>query len=279
MPKVAANGITMNYEQQGSGEALILIPFLSADHGCYAFQVAEYAKHFTCISVDLRGTGESDKPDAAYTTETLADDVAAFMEAIGVRKAHVSGLSLGTAVGMWLAAKHPEKVQSLSLHSGWTKTDAFIKTVIGGFQTVAKALGNVAEMTVAAMFPWCLTPELYAAKPEYIESLAGFVRSRPAQPVAAFLRQADAVIGHDVTAQLGRITAPTQITFGRADQVTSLRFAEPLKSGIRNSELVIFEGCAHAPIYEKVEEFNQRTLEFLRRKVGRDNTSSGRRPL
>jgi pimeloyl-ACP methyl ester carboxylesterase len=262
MPKVAVNNITMNYEQQGSGEPLILIPFLSADHACYAFQVAEYAKHFACISVDLRGTGESDKPDGAYSTETLADDIAAFMKAIGVGKAHVSGLSLGTAVGMWLAAKYPEKVQSLSLHSAWTKTDPFIKTVIGGFQIIAKALGNVAEMTVAAIFPWCFTPELYAAKPEYIESLAGFVRSRPAQPVTAFLQQANAVIGHDVSARLGNIAAPTQITFGRTDQVTSLRFAEPLKSGIRNSELVVFEGCAHAPIYEQVEEFNQRTLEF-----------------
>lgn len=268
MPKIAANGITLNYEQQGSGEPLILIPFLSADHACYAFQVAEYAKHFTCISVDLRGTGESDKPDAAYSTETLADDVAAFMQAIGVRKAHVSGLSLGTAVGMWLAAKHPEKVQSLSLHSAWTKTDPYIKTVIEGFQMMSRALGNVAEMTVAGMFPWCLTPELYAAKPEYIESLAEFVRSRPAQPVSAFLQQANAVIAHDVTAQLGRITAPTQITFGRTDQVTSLRFADPLKNGIRKSELVIFEGCAHAPIYEKVEEFNQRTVEFLLRQAG-----------
>ena len=265
MPKVTANKITMNYEQQGSGEPLILIPFLSADHACYAFQVAEYAKHFTCISVDLRGTGESDKPEGAYSTETLAEDVAAFLQAVGIRKAHVSGLSLGAAVGMWLAAKHPDKVQSLSLHSGWTKTDPFIKTVIGGFQVMAKALGSVAEMVVAAIFPWCLTAELYAAKPEYIESLAGFVRSRPAQPVAAFVQQANAVIAHDVSAQLGQITAPTQITFGRMDQVTSLRFAEPLKNGIRNSELVIFEGCAHAPIYEKVEEFNQKTLAFLQR--------------
>ena len=52
MPTITANGITMNYEQQGSGEPLVLIPYLAADHACYAFQVAEYAKHFTCISVD-----------------------------------------------------------------------------------------------------------------------------------------------------------------------------------------------------------------------------------
>jgi pimeloyl-ACP methyl ester carboxylesterase len=95
MPKIKANNITINYDQQGTGEPLILIPYLAADHACYAFQVAEYAKHFTCISLDLRGTGETDKPKGTYSTELLADDVAAFMRALGIRKAHVSGLSLG----------------------------------------------------------------------------------------------------------------------------------------------------------------------------------------
>ena len=48
MPKVRANNITINYDQQGSGEPLVLIPYLAADHACYAFQVPEYAKQFTC---------------------------------------------------------------------------------------------------------------------------------------------------------------------------------------------------------------------------------------
>jgi len=95
MPTVATSTITMHYDEQGTGEPLILIPYLAADHACYAFQVPEYARHFTTISVDLRGTGESDKPSGAYTTELLADDVAAFMHARGIAKAHVAGLSLG----------------------------------------------------------------------------------------------------------------------------------------------------------------------------------------
>jgi 3-oxoadipate enol-lactonase len=268
MPKVKANGITINYDQQGSGEPLLLIPFLSADYACYAFQVADYAKHFTCVSVDLRGAGESDKPAGVYSCELFADDVAAFMQAAGIAKAHVSGLSLGAATGMWLAAKYPDKVKSLSLHSGWTKTDPFLRTVVEGWQVTGRALGSVPEMIILGIFPWCFTPELYAAKPEYIRSLADFVRGRPAQPLAAFLQQSNAVIAHDVGAQLGRITAPTQITFGRHDLVTSTRFAERMKSGIRGSELSIFEGCAHAPIYEKVEEFNERTLAFLQRHTG-----------
>jgi pimeloyl-ACP methyl ester carboxylesterase len=268
MPKVKANNITIHYDQQGNGEPLILIPYLAADHACYAFQVAEYAKHFTCISLDLRGTGETDKPEGAYSTELLADDVAAFMRALAIPTAHVSGLSLGAAIGMWLAAKHPDKVQSLSLHSGWPKTDPFVRAVIEPLQVVAKALESVPEMVIRALFPWCFTPELYAAKPEYIQSFADFVRSRPAQSVASFMQQSNAVIAHDAEAQLSRITAPTLITFGRHDVATSTRFADRMKGRIRNSDVLIFEGCAHAPLYEKVGEFNEKTLNFLLHHVG-----------
>jgi len=265
MPKVTANNITMNYDQQGTGEPLILIPYLAADYACYAFQVAEYAKHFTCISLDLRGTGETDKPEGTYSTELFADDVAAFMQTVGIPQAHIAGLSLGAATGMWLAAKYPDRVKSLSLHSGWTKTDPFLKTIVEGWQVMAKALGSVPEMVILGIFPWCFTPELYAAKPDYIQSLADFVRGRPAQPLDAFRQESNAVRAHDAEAQLGKIKAPTQITFGRHDMVTSTRFADRMKDGIKNSELVIFEQCAHAPIYEKVDEFNQTTLAFLKR--------------
>jgi pimeloyl-ACP methyl ester carboxylesterase len=265
MPKVEVNNITINYDHQGTGETLILIPYLAADSACYAFQVADYAKHFTCISIDLRGTGESDKPEGVYSSELFADDIAAFMHELGIQKAHVFGLSLGAATGMWLAAKYPEKVKSLSLHSGWTKSDPFLKTVVEGWQVMAKALGSVPEMVIQGIFPWCFTPELYAAKPDYIESLAGFVRSRPAQPLKSFIQHSNAVIAHDVESQLRRITAPTQITFGRHDLITSTRFADPMTSNIRGAALLVFEGCSHAPIYENVEEFNQKTLAFLQR--------------
>ncbi len=264
MPKVKANNIMMNYDQQGSGEPLVLIPYLAADYACYAFQVADYAKHFTCFSVDLRSAGETDKPEGTISTELLADDVAGFMDALGIQKAHVMGVSLGAATGMWLAAKYPAKVKSLSLHSSWAKTDPFLKTVVEGWQAIAKGLGSVTEMVILGIFPWCFTPELYAAKPDYIKALADFVRGRPVQPLSAFMQESNAVIAHDAEAQLGKIQAPTQITFGRHDLVTSTRFADTLKNGIHNAEVVILEDCAHAAIYENVAEFNAKTLSFLK---------------
>ena len=83
--------------------------------------------------------------------------------------------------------------------------------------------------------------------------------------VDEFMRQSDAVLTHDASAVLSAIRAPTLITFGRHDAVTSTRFGGPLSSEIANSELVVFEDCSHAPLYENVEAFTERTLEFLNR--------------
>jgi 3-oxoadipate enol-lactonase len=268
MPVVQANGIEINYEVQGEGEPIVLIPYLAADQACYAFQVAEYAKHFTCYSVDLRGAGLSGQPEGEYTTELLADDVAAFMQAAGIGRAHIFGLSLGAATGMWLAAKYPERVRSLSLHSAWHKTDPFLTVVVEGWRIIARALDSVTEGVIAGIFPFCFTPELYAARPEYIDSLAEFVRSRPMPPVDAFMRQSGAVLAHDASGILGSIQVPTLVTYGQHDIVTSTRFAAPLTEGIADTELIVFGDCAHAAIYEDVEGFNQQTLEFLQRHRG-----------
>jgi pimeloyl-ACP methyl ester carboxylesterase len=268
MSKVQANGITINYEQQGTGEPLVLIPYLAADNACYAFQVADYAKHFTCISVDPRGAGETDKPEGTYSTELFADDVAAFMQTIGLERAHVSGLSLGAATGLWVAGKYPERVKSLSLHSCWPRSDPFLKTVVGGWQSTAKGLNSVTEMIIQGILPWCFTPDFYSSQQDFIDQVTAFVRSRPKQPLDSFMRQSNAVIAHDAVAQLAHIKAPTQITFGRHDQVTSLRFADALTKGIKGSELLVFETCSHAPIYQSTAEFNEKTLSFLDHHTG-----------
>src|SRR5260221_3139051 len=178
------------------------------------------------------------------------------MQALGIQQAHVAGLSLGAARGMWLAAKHPDKVKSLSLHSAWTKTDPFLKVVVEGWQVMAQGLGSVPEMVIQGVFPWCFTPELYASRPDYIGALSDFVRGRPVQPLDAFMRQSNAVIAHDAEAQLGQVKAPVQITFGRYDMVTSTRFADPLRQNILHAEVVMFEGCAVSQLYKKAYELN-----------------------
>jgi pimeloyl-ACP methyl ester carboxylesterase len=81
-------------------------------------------------------------------------------------------------------------------------------------------------------------------------------------------KPAGPVLRHDAESQLARITAPTLVTFGRFDLLTSTRFAEMLTAAIKDAELHIFEDCAHTPIYQNVEALNQRTLAFVDQHAG-----------
>ena len=266
MPRVEVGGLTVNYDVQGEGEPLLLIPYTSADHACWAFQLPAYTEHFSCIAIDLPGSGESDKPPGPYSTEGHADQVAAFLDVIGIEQVHVAGMSFGAAVGMHLAARHPGRVQSLSLHSGWHASDDYLKVVVEQWRTLARMLPTVADVVIQGIFPWCFTPEMYAERPELVATLVDFVRGRPAQPGDAFLAQTDAVIAHDASAVLGDIDAPTLITFGARDLVCSTRFAEPMTSGIAGSELVVFDHLSHAGLHQDPETFNRATLDFLLRR-------------
>src|SRR5881227_1242123 len=153
MPRAEVDGLTINYDVQGDGDPLLLIPYLSADHACYAFQLPAYTEHFSCIAVDLPGSGESDKPAGPYSTEGYADQVAAFLGAIGIERAHVAGMSLGAAVAIHLASRHPDRVRSLSLHSGWHASDNYLKIVVEQWRTLAAALPTVADVVIQAIFP------------------------------------------------------------------------------------------------------------------------------
>jgi 3-oxoadipate enol-lactonase len=199
----------------------------------------------------------------------LADDIAGFMQVLGIEKAHIAGISLGAATALKFAVKYPDKVKSLSIHSGWSKTDIFIKILVNGWMEIAKFKGSVVDTVISFIFPLCLSPELFVKNPDYIKSLSDFVKSRPEQPTEAFVSQCLAVLSHDCELQLSNIKAPTLLTFGGIDLITSIgRFGNHMKNSIKNSELVVFEGCAHTPMYEKTEDFNKKTLYFLKRHIG-----------
>ena len=123
-------------------------------------------------------------------------------------------------------------------------------------------------MVIQGILPWCFTPETVRGQAGLHRGGRG-LRARSAGAAArcvpARVRRGDRARR---PIQLASIRAPTQITFGQRDMVTSTRFADPLKGGISGSELVVFENCAHAPIYENIAGFNERTLDFLKRHSG-----------
>jgi pimeloyl-ACP methyl ester carboxylesterase len=90
--------------------------------------------------------------------ELFADDIAAFVQAIGVQRAHVSGVPLGATTGLWVAAKYPHLVKSLSLHGGWTKSDPFLKVVAAGWQTSPRAGATLRKWSSREYFRIALRP-------------------------------------------------------------------------------------------------------------------------
>ena len=223
-----------------------------------------YAQHFRCIAIDLSGSGDSDKPPGPYSTETYADQVAAFLDVVGVDDAHVAGVSLGAAVGMHLAARHPGRVRSLSLHSAWDTSDLYLKTVVDVAHARVRTLPDRRGRGHPGNLPAGVHPRDVRTRPEFVDTLTDFVRSRPAQPLDAFLAQTEAAITHDSGPALGEIVAPTLITVGAHDLVCC-RFAERLETGIGGSELVIFEHTLARRLRGPRDLTHRATLDFLLR--------------
>ena len=145
---------------------------------------------------------------------------------------------------MHLAVRHPGRVRSLSLHSAWDASDLYLKTIVELWRTLASSLPTAADVVIQGIFPFCFTPEMYVSRPEFVDTLMDFVRSRPAQPLDAFLAQTEAAIAHDASSVLGEIGVPSLITVGAHDLVCSTRFAERLKSEDRRKRA----GGLRAPV-------------------------------
>jgi pimeloyl-ACP methyl ester carboxylesterase len=116
--RVAVNGMEMYYEVSGEGEPLIVL------HGAYmnietmGAIIPRLAETHKVYALEMQGHGRTTDIDRPITYQNLADDVAAFMDAVGIEKADVFGYSMGAAAGLQLAIRHPEKVDQLIAASG-----------------------------------------------------------------------------------------------------------------------------------------------------------------
>jgi pimeloyl-ACP methyl ester carboxylesterase len=117
MPTVQVNGINMYYEIHGRGDPLLVIAGLATDLTQLEAMVLSLSKEHKAITFDNQGVGLTDKPDAPYSIDMMADDAAGLLDAIGITKVDVLGISLGGRIALSLTLRHPEKVRSLILAS------------------------------------------------------------------------------------------------------------------------------------------------------------------
>jgi len=113
MRRLARDGVELRYEETGGGPPMVFVHGWTCDSSHFAPQAAHFSQRYRCISVDLRGHGESDKPEQPYTIEGFADDVAWICNELGVSGAVLAGHSMGGAIVLAVAAAHPELCAAL----------------------------------------------------------------------------------------------------------------------------------------------------------------------
>jgi pimeloyl-ACP methyl ester carboxylesterase len=266
MPTVQTNGISMHYEERGTGESLILIMGLGADGAAWEDHVREYEKYFRCIVVDNRGAGRTDHPEGPYNTKMMADDIAGLMKALDIEKAHVSGISMGSAIAQELAIMYPDSVKSLILNCSWDQCDNYTKRI---FETFKALIESTDPSTFTRNLQlWIFTPEHHNnhMKDLLDREEEGSQNPYP-MPVHAFQAQCDACISHDTKDRLNKISAPTLVTVGDKDIFTPLHYSERIAKEIPGAELLIFQGSGHTHHWDSLEKYNQQTLDFLRKNV------------
>ena len=113
MQRIRAGDADIAFDVTGVGDPLLLIMGLGADSKMWMLQTPTFSERLRCITFDNRGVGESSIPEGPYSTEQMAGDALAVLDALDVERAHVLGISLGGAIAQQVALKAPERVRSL----------------------------------------------------------------------------------------------------------------------------------------------------------------------
>jgi pimeloyl-ACP methyl ester carboxylesterase len=174
--RVAVNGMEMYYEVSGDGPPLVVL------HGAYmnietmGAIVPALAKTHKVYALEFQGHGRTTDIDRPITYQNLADDVAAFMDAVGLAKADVFGYSMGAGAGLQLAIRHPEKVEKL--------VAASVAYDLQGWQPAFTAF--IPQMTVEAIvqMPFAEDYKKLAADPEGFPALAAKLIQLEKEPMA-----------------------------------------------------------------------------------------------
>ena len=262
MPTVETGNIVTYYEEAGSGDPLILICGLSADLQVWRFQVPELSKHFRVICYDNRGAGRTSAPDEPYSIAGMADDLAALMDRLQVDSAHILGWSMGGLIAQQFALTQPLRVHKLILISTTNQPDGFVRLAIKNWMNIRRS--NIPfEQIVRFVSQWGYSPAFYDNEQAY-EKLIQVMATNPyAQKAHAFLRQADALLAHNMRDAARAIRAQTLVIAGIHDNLLPPYHSESLAKTIPGATLRIL-GAAHTGFVEFPDEYNQAILDFLR---------------
>ena len=256
MPFLRVSDARLFYRLEGQSglPVLVLSHSLGCDHSMWSPQMPDLLNHFQVLRYDTRGHGASDVPTGDYTLDQLGQDVVSLLDGLKIPRASFCGLSMGGAIGQWLALHAPPRVSALVLANTSPKFgtpelwDARRKAVLeGGMPAIADAVMQ----------------RFFSAANQNSEAAQSTRRLLLGTDPQGYVGCCAALRNTDHRAVLGKISAPTLVIGSDSDQSTPWKDnGEVLAREIPSARSVKLD-TAHLSNLEQPRAFTSAVLEFL----------------
>jgi len=254
------DGASLYYETHGSGPPLMLVAGLGGAATFWQAHIEAFARHFTVILHDHRGTGRSTLSRIDYSLAQMADDALQLMDALDIASAHWIGHSTGGAMGQVIATDHPARLSKLVLCGTWAKTDAFFRRLFEVRALMLKHLGPEAYTKASGlalnMPSWVRDNDAVLAANEAIAH-----QTIPIPEIV--LSRIAAIVAHDRRDRLRDIKCPTLAIGARDDQVTPAYFTEEIGRLVPDCRTVVLPYGGHFFPNVVAETYQRVVLQFL----------------
>ncbi|KUL36984.1 hydrolase [Streptomyces sp. NRRL F-4489] len=261
MASVQSGGISIAYEDEGSGEPLVLIHGHPFDRSMWRPQTAHFSRAGMRVIVpDLRGYGGSSVVPGKTPLTVFAQDIAALLDHLGIGRCVLGGLSMGGQIAMEFHRLFPERIRALLLADTFAAADTAEGRAVR-LRTAERLLAEGMAGYAAEALPKMIAPYNVTALPEVADHVLGMMRGAPPEGAAAALR--GRAERPDYTPTLPGIAVPTLVVVGEDDAFTPVADARHIHEAVPDSRLVVIPRSGHLPNLEQPAEFNAALADFL----------------
>lgn len=262
--KVAINAANLGYSDHGIGLPVIFLHAFPLNRAMWEGEISSLLAMPDCgwrlISLDWRGFGESEIPNDISTMELLADDVAALMDALGIQKAALCGLSMGGYAAFAFLRAYPERLAGLILAD--TRPGADTPEARANRESVAllaetEGVGAIADLQL----PRLISNYTRQRHPEVETRVRQLMDAATSKGVAAASR--GMALRPDSSDLLANITCPTLVIVGEQDALTSPSTAQEYAARIPGARMVVIPQAGHLSNLEQPEYFLAALRDFL----------------
>ena len=248
-------------DHAGEGDLLLFLHGIGGNKRNWHDNLPAFARHWHAVAWDARGYGESDDYDGPLTFSQYADDVVRVLDHFKAAKAHIVGLSMGGRIAMDLAARHPDRLLTLTLcdtHPGFAHFSEEKKREFIRLRKEPLINGGEPKDIAVPVAKTLIGPN--ASK----EAFDKLVDSMSRLHKESYIKSIEATVMSDNMSKLGEIRAPTHVVVGGADKLTTPEMAKELTAKIPGAKLTVIPDAGHLVNIEKPAEFNEMVISFIK---------------